>query len=302
MKVEIIVVTHKPIDYQLPLNCRKIQVNCDKTGEQWEGYYHDNDGENISEKNENYCELTALYWAWKNLNTDIVGLCHYRRFFTGRTEPLYHLFDLATEKSLKDIGIKNEEILEYLKDRDIIVGMPHAPYPNSAYTILCNYCEEKDIATLREVIVEKYSDYLDSYDYVMQSKNISYFNMMICKKEYCNRYCKWLFDVLSDVENRCDLSGYDTQRKRLFGYLAEILLNVYIHKEKSTVKYVRIARLLSQIDDISTFDYLKTQGYQGIISICRKIGLSKVMDYIYKIGRRELYERYLVCLEKLKGN
>lgn len=34
------------------------------------GYVPDNTGYNISDKNPNYCELTALYWAWKTWNVN----------------------------------------------------------------------------------------------------------------------------------------------------------------------------------------------------------------------------------------
>ena len=41
---------------------------------------HDDEGDNISQKNKTYCELTAQYWAWKNEDADYYGFFHYRRY------------------------------------------------------------------------------------------------------------------------------------------------------------------------------------------------------------------------------
>ena len=79
-KIEIYVAAHKPIECTLPEHCKLIQVNAKANGE-WPGCLHDSDGhDNISSKNPNYCELTALYSMWKNSKADINGLFHYRRF------------------------------------------------------------------------------------------------------------------------------------------------------------------------------------------------------------------------------
>ena len=81
-KVEVYIATHQPIDFAIPDYCRKIQVNAESNG-QWPGYLHDNDTpDNISLKNQSYCELTALYSMWKNCEADIQGLFHYRRFIS----------------------------------------------------------------------------------------------------------------------------------------------------------------------------------------------------------------------------
>ena len=48
------------------------------------GYARDNEGENISKKNPNYCELTGLYWAWKNLDAEYLGLAHSQTLYSKK--------------------------------------------------------------------------------------------------------------------------------------------------------------------------------------------------------------------------
>ena len=84
--IKIIIATHK--EYFMPLDDVYLPVHVGKEGKADIGYQGDNEGENISIKNPYFCELTGLYWAWKNLPNDYLGLIHYRRFFTtkGRFE------------------------------------------------------------------------------------------------------------------------------------------------------------------------------------------------------------------------
>ena len=78
MNINILVVTHKP--HWMPKDKIYLPILVGNSSIK-EKYLRDNTGENISSKNKNYCELTAMYWAWKNLQSDYIGLCHYRRYF-----------------------------------------------------------------------------------------------------------------------------------------------------------------------------------------------------------------------------
>ena len=83
--IRIIVAAHKV--YEMPKDEMYLPVHVGAAGKKSIGYQRDDEGENISELNPFFCELTGFYWAWKNLNYDYVGLVHYRRLFemNGRT-------------------------------------------------------------------------------------------------------------------------------------------------------------------------------------------------------------------------
>ena len=80
MNVKVIVAAHKP--YQMPQDEIYLPVHAGCEGKESIGFQGDNTGDNISLKNPFYCELTCLYWAWKNLGCDFIGLVHYRRYFS----------------------------------------------------------------------------------------------------------------------------------------------------------------------------------------------------------------------------
>lgn len=181
------------------------------------GYVRDNSGDNISIKNPNYCELTGLYWIWKNCNDDYKGLVHYRRYF-GKSN---------LSGSIKDI-YTYQEMLNLLKGNDIV--LPYNEYfkQNAKEEILTMCCTEDIFNELEDTIAKLYPDYIPDFkEYFTGNKSVL-FNMMFCKRELFDSYCKWLFDILFELEKKVDLSELNAYQQRLYGFLSERLLNVWI--------------------------------------------------------------------------
>lgn len=110
--VKILVAIHKP--YKLPTE--EIYVPILVGGVQIPGLtsaLRDNSGQNISDKNACYCEITALYGAWKNLDARYLGLVHYRRYFAGKHLDFHKAGRIATraeiEKALTKAPVGEED-------------------------------------------------------------------------------------------------------------------------------------------------------------------------------------------------
>lgn len=233
--IDIYIATHKKHHFDLPPIYKWVQVNAAKNGE-WEGYLHDSDGEdNISEKNDSYCELTVLYQLWKNSQADIQGLCHYRRFLGKR--PTVSLLEMGSGYMFKQdsIGkkvIAENELKELLDEADVLLARNLGPYPLTAFEDLQRFVYLEDITAMIAVIEESFPDYQEALWETLASMDLSYCNIFIAKRSFTHAYCPWLFSVLRKVEKRVDISGYDKNHKRIFGYLAEVLLNVYVRKNR----------------------------------------------------------------------
>ena len=77
------------------------------------GYIGDDTGENISERNANFCELTGLYWAAHNIDSDYIGIVHYRRYFASRKKSRF--------APKKDRVISHEELCSILATTNVVL-------------------------------------------------------------------------------------------------------------------------------------------------------------------------------------
>ena len=237
MNIKVLVATHKP--YFMPADDMyvPVQVNAaanghfdaSVTGERFE---FDDTGDNISLKNPYYCELTALYWGWKNLECDYMGLVHYRRYLGG-TEKAAAAVN-KTEKNWNSIlsGKQTKALLEELSKQDVFVILPKKRFYiiETLYSHYAHSHYEADLIETADVIFNNFPEYSNTYTEVMKRRSSHMFNMCIMRRDILDEYCRWLFDVLGLVEAQLDISSYSDFDKRVFGRLSELLLDVWITK------------------------------------------------------------------------
>ena len=195
------------------------------------GYLKDDVGDNISSKNPNFCELTGLYYIWKNEKADIVGLSHYRRYFFKNPFRI----NLNSVLNIKDID-------KLMNKYDIIL-----PKKFDLESITIEHYDKfhhlKDLLRCGEIIKEKYNEYYSCFEDLLKEQKIYTYNMFIMKKEKFDEYMKWLFDILFQIEKEIDISDYDNYNKRVFGFLSDRLFNVWIRKQRFKIKELNVYNL-----------------------------------------------------------
>lgn len=170
----------------------------------------DNQGDNISERNKKYCELTALYWIWKNDNAGYVGLSHYRRRF--------------------DI---NEQMATWLpkSDIDVVLTIPVLNIKGVKTQYCCDHIES-DWNIMMESIDCLSPEYLETAMRVGKSNYYYAYNMFITRKEILNRYCEWLFPILFRCESKIG-DHQDAYQGRYLGFLSERLMTIFFEHHKN---------------------------------------------------------------------
>ncbi len=241
--IKVIVTTHKK--YKMPSDKMYIPVCVGMDGKDDNfGYQPDNTGENISSKNPYYCELTGLYWAWKNLKADYIGLAHYRRHFCVQKN-LPKDIDSRVEKALT-----LEEADKILEKADVILSKKRRYYIETIYSHYKHTMYVEPLDETKKILEEKYPEYLKEFNKLSKATSAHMFNMFIMKKELLDEYCTWLFDILFELEKRIDVSKYNNFHARFFGRISEILLNVWINK--NNIKYEEV-----NVIDIEKINWIK---------------------------------------------
>jgi hypothetical protein len=188
------------------------------------GYIRDDTGDNISDLNPFYSELTGQYWIWKNdKESENIGCCHYRRYF------------INDDKELMSV----KEIDDRLERTDILAACIEDPRTwRELYGAGHNI---EDLYTLGEVIKETEAETYKTFEEMLDSHTICFGNMYAMSKKIFDEYMSWLFHMLAETGERIEISNYDTYEKRVFGLLSENLIQLFARTRGYDLKSGKVA-------------------------------------------------------------
>ena len=216
--------------------------------------------DNISQKNGSYCELTAMYWAWKNMkklypNLEYIGLNHYRRYFDFNRTAWVNPVLKKQESEVVNYRLPLKKMLKLLEqDKTIVASRKTYEYP-LAYDYGLSHSYD-DLKIMAKIAYEKNPECADVLKYhLLRNNKLSHFNMFIMKWRDFDKYCTWLFGTLEDVEKYINIENYSSVQKRIFGYMAERLLNVFCQTNNLKTKYTPIVQFVNQ-KNLSCLYYL----------------------------------------------
>ena len=226
MNTKLLIATHKL--YEMPQDAlyETIQVGAKGKEQLHPDYLRDDSGMEISDRNPYYCELTAVYWAWKNLSADAYGVVQYRRYFAkdkpiskDPSERLKHVLTLQDAQAL-------------LADADGIVPQKRKYYIETLRSHYEHTIHENHMELARELVKARCPAYLPYVDRVYGRTWGYMFNMFLLKRPYADDYCNWIFDLLFELEKQIDTTQMSAFHKRLYGRVSEILFNAWVLKKQ----------------------------------------------------------------------
>ena len=298
--VKILISYHKPAvllkdEVLMPIHVgRALATESSKDGSMSEEDYKwmlenmigDDTGDNISDKNREYCELTGIYWAWKNYdklgNLYYIGFMHYRRLLVFNEYEYDKYEQTKINKAYRDIfasfddsnlldkyGLNSETINKYIQKYDLILPMKselklvNVNNAREDYGTIIPGTDVKDYDEMVKCICENYPEYKD---YILEQRETTrryFYNIFIMRKDIFFDYCNFLFSVLEKLDKLIDTSNYSINGKRTLAYLGEALFDCYMRKltDERIIKYKELG-VLKIVEDIE--DKLKENIFLGI--------------------------------------
>lgn len=251
MKTVVIVAAHKP--YWMPEDAAYWPLLVGAEGRETPaGWLRDDTGENISALNPCFCELTGHYWLWKNVDAEIYGLCHYRRYFASA---------LPLDEKQQRI-LSGEQLHALMQDCDALLPRKRHYWIETNYSQYVHAHHEADLRITREILAQLRPEDLPAWDRVMLRRSGHRFNMFVMRKEPFRDYSAWLFEILFALQQRLDISGYSPRDRRVFGFVGERLLDVWLECNRPSFRECPVINLEPQHWGRKIYSFLRRK-YRG---------------------------------------
>ncbi|RSX51764.1 glycosyl transferase [Bifidobacterium goeldii] len=231
----VAVAAHKP--YKMPADPMYMPMHVGKAlhpdVDLGDDFTPDNTGNNISDLNAYYSELTAIYWLWKNCDADYKGLVHYRRHFATR-----NVWKRLTARDRFARIARSQDVLPILagddshKAVDIIVPKKRHYYIETIYSHYSHTFDAHHFDETRNILQEMHPEAVPAFDRLMQSRSAHIFNMFIMSRERFDEYCAWMFPIIEELTRRIPPESYDAFGARYPGRVSERLLDVWLETTK----------------------------------------------------------------------
>lgn len=301
LKINIVQCHHKKSEFIKNEIIQPIHVGAALSNEKLEYCIRDDEGENISYKNSNWCELTALYWQWKNVEADYYGLFHYRRLLSfNHREGVYNEIDLSDSVRTKH-HLNQNEIEKLCKNFDIITSPYFDIHPmgldNQKLTSYDFYCRDhykSDLDKLLQIAKKGNTNFYDALVQSLQEKKACFGNIQIMKKEYFEEYCSMLFSILFELESELDIKEYDSYQKRVYGFLAERMLNAYVLYAKSKYQALRF----TELGLVAVYPFSKKP---NIAKKIHKVSLNEVINVCMTFDDNYLYHAMVAIASMIRN-
>ena len=302
MSARIFVSCHKPAELITNGLIVPIQLGAGQAKIKLDGMIRDNEGDNISELNPMYCEMTAQYYAWKNVDLEYYGFCHYRRYFNFTNKRFIEdeygniIEPYPNESVVSKYGLNEKTIKSIIEQYDVLISerkdLHSLAEPCS--TVREHYekaphLHVEDFDMMLSIIEDKYPEYSEIAKSFAKSHVMCFCNMYILKKEYFYKYADFVFGVLDEFCKRTDMSKYDTEALRTPGHLAERLFNIFLLKlEKDNPKL--------KVKELQTVYFKKTEPQKMLPPAFQ--GKKRTIPIVFAAGNNYM-AIFATCLQSL---
>lgn len=232
--ITIGIAAHKP--YTFPKDSGYVPLHVGSALSKPFGILADDLKDGISELNPYFCELTALHWLSKKSETEFCGLVHYRRYFRSQGEGI----NIGNHKIAS-----SQELINILKKHDVILPKPRNYVIENIRTHYANSHFGEDIDIIEDIIQKSYPEYIPTFNKIFSRTSASMYNMFVMSHENTRKYSDWLFDILLQSEKRIPYKTYNAFQARVFGRIAELLINVWMdyNFDKSKIFYLPVVNI-----------------------------------------------------------